>query len=319
MIMAKGLPPLRQNLPKNLAAPPTPRHMIERLTLGDVVYLHHQALEKMAKSLELHCYCPWYGCPCSAVGDIPLLVSHLTDYHKACHNGHTLCSSCKARALNKCLSCMQQLGNIRCLALEKMGMSLELHCKYEEFGCPEIIPYYTKCIHEDCVTSGHTAVHDLDGSALLLGYSIPCFSPDRLSQGRHDLFRKHNIKMNTLAPYIKRIINCYGKYFCVHTEAFFQASTPICVVFLSLTGNHAEACNYSCSLEIGGNGRKLTFEGIPRSIRESERSLESADSLIVLGSMVHSLGGETREPKLEITCRIRKSQIPMCACVDKTG
>ena len=121
-----------------------------------------------------------------------------------------------------------------------MGMSLELHCKYEEFGCPEIIPYYTKCIHEDCVTSGHTAVHDLDGSALLLGYSIPCFSPDRLSQGRHDLwvqmsifncwcqwrrnlhmdgkskyfflhchnfrFRKHNIKMNTLAPYIKRVM-----------------------------------------------------------------------------------------------------------------
>eukprot|EP00261_Vitis_vinifera_P027955 XP_010661947.1 PREDICTED: E3 ubiquitin-protein ligase SINAT3 isoform X1 [Vitis vinifera] len=115
-----------------------------------------------------------------------------------------------------------------------------------------------------------------------------------------------------------KIINCYGKYFCVHAEAFFQASTPICVVFLSLTGNHAEACNYSCSLEIGGNGRKLTFEGIPRSIRESERSLESADSLIVLGSMVHSLGGETREPKLEITCRIRKSQIPMCACVDKS-
>ena len=122
----------------------------------------------------------------------------------------------------------------------------------------------------------------------------------------------------SLLPF--QIINCYGKYFCVHTEACFQASTPICVVFLSLIGNQAEACNYSCSLEIGGNGRKLTFEGIPRSIRESERwGLESADSLIVLGSMVHSLGGETREPKLEITGRIRKSQIPVCACVDKTG
>ena len=92
------------------------------------------------------------------------------------------------------------------------------------------------------------------------------------------------------------------------------------MVFLSLIGNQAEACNYSYSLEIGGNGRKLTFEGIPRSIRESERrSLESADSLIVLGSMVHSLGGETREPKLEITGGIRKSQIPVCACVDRTG
>ncbi|RVW32488.1 E3 ubiquitin-protein ligase SINAT3 [Vitis vinifera] len=36
----------------------------------------------------------------------------------------------------------QQLGDIRCLALENMAESLELHCKNEEFGCPEIIPYH---------------------------------------------------------------------------------------------------------------------------------------------------------------------------------
>ena len=66
-----------------------------------------------------------------------------------CHNGHTLCSGCKARVLNKCPTCRHQLGDIRCLALEKMAESLQLHCKYEEFGCPEIIPYYTKLMHED--------------------------------------------------------------------------------------------------------------------------------------------------------------------------
>ena len=66
-----------------------------------------------------------------------------------CHNGHTLCSSCKARVLNKCPTCRQQLGDIRCLALEKMAESLELHCKNKEFGCPEIIPYHTKLMHED--------------------------------------------------------------------------------------------------------------------------------------------------------------------------
>ena len=66
-----------------------------------------------------------------------------------CHNGHTLCSSCKARVLNKCHTCRQQLGDIRCLALEKMVESLELHCKNKEFGCPEIIPYHTKLMHED--------------------------------------------------------------------------------------------------------------------------------------------------------------------------
>ncbi|RVX22859.1 hypothetical protein CK203_008382 [Vitis vinifera] len=30
-----------------------------------------------------------------------------------------------------------------------MVESLELHCKNEEFGCPEIIPYHTKLMHED--------------------------------------------------------------------------------------------------------------------------------------------------------------------------
>ena len=111
----------------------------------------------------------------------------------------------------------------------------------------------------------------------------------------------------SLLPF--QIINCFDKHFCLHAEAFLIGSTPVYMAFLSLIGNHAEAGNYSYSLQIGGNGRKLTFEGVPQSIRESERrSLESADSLIVPGGMVHSLGGETREPKLEITSRIWKTQ-----------
>ena len=83
------------------------------------------------------------------------------------------------------------------------------------------------------------------------------------------------------------------------------------MAFLSLIGNQAEADNYSYNLEIGGNGSKLTFEGIPRSIRESKRSsLESANSLIVLEGMAFSLGGETRMPMLRVLGRIWKAQIP---------
>ncbi|PKI64170.1 hypothetical protein CRG98_015445, partial [Punica granatum] len=36
-----------------------------------------------------------------------------------CHNGHTLCSTCKTRVHNRCPTCRQELGDIRCLALEK--------------------------------------------------------------------------------------------------------------------------------------------------------------------------------------------------------
>ncbi|CAA3010562.1 E3 ubiquitin- ligase SINAT3-like [Olea europaea subsp. europaea] len=65
-----------------------------------------------------------------------------------CHNGHTLCSTCKMRVHNRCPTCRQELGDIRCLALEKVAESLELPCKYYFLGCSEIYPYYSKLKHE---------------------------------------------------------------------------------------------------------------------------------------------------------------------------
>lgn len=65
-----------------------------------------------------------------------------------CPNGHTLCSSCKTRVDNRCPTCRQELGDIRCLALEKIAESLKLACKFCTFGCPEILPYYSKLKHE---------------------------------------------------------------------------------------------------------------------------------------------------------------------------
>lgn len=49
---------------------------------------------------------------------------------------------------NRCPTCRQELGDIRCLALEKVAESLELPCKYYSLGCPEIFPYYSKLKHE---------------------------------------------------------------------------------------------------------------------------------------------------------------------------
>lgn len=69
-------------------------------------------------------------------------------WHLQCRNGHTLCSTCKTRVQNRCPTCRQELGDIRCLALEKVAESLELPCKYYTLGCPEIFPYYSKLKHE---------------------------------------------------------------------------------------------------------------------------------------------------------------------------
>lgn len=71
-----------------------------------------------------------------------------TNFFMQCHNGHTLCSTCKTRVHNRCPTCRQELGDIRCLALEKIAESLELPCRYISLGCPEIFPYYSKLKHE---------------------------------------------------------------------------------------------------------------------------------------------------------------------------
>lgn len=49
---------------------------------------------------------------------------------------------------NCCPTCRFDLGNIRCLALEKVAESLELPCKYQSLGCHDIFPYYGKLKHE---------------------------------------------------------------------------------------------------------------------------------------------------------------------------
>lgn len=69
-----------------------------------------------------------------------------------CSNGHTICSVCKPRVHNRCPTCRHELGNIRCLALEKVAASLELPCKYHTLGCSGIYPYYCKLKHESQCT-----------------------------------------------------------------------------------------------------------------------------------------------------------------------
>lgn len=64
-----------------------------------------------------------------------------------CPNGHTLCANCK-RVHNCCPTCRFELGNIRCLALERVAESLELPCRYQSLGCQDLFSYYDKARHE---------------------------------------------------------------------------------------------------------------------------------------------------------------------------
>ncbi|MBA0702313.1 hypothetical protein Golax_005564, partial [Gossypium laxum] len=235
-----------------------------------------------------------------------------------CHNGHTLCSTCKTRVHNRCPTCRQELGDIRCLALEKVAESLELPCKYMSLGCPEIFPYYSKLKHEAlCNFRPYSCPYA--GSECAVVGDIPFLVTHLRDDHKVDMhsgctFNHRYVKSNPQevenATWMLTVFHCFGQYFCLHFEAFQLGVAPVYMAFLRFMGDAIEARNYSYSLEVGGNGRKLIWEGTPRSIRDSHRKVrDSHDGLIIQRNMaLFFSGGDRKELKLRVTGRIWKEQ-----------
>ncbi|PKA58836.1 E3 ubiquitin-protein ligase SINAT3 [Apostasia shenzhenica] len=235
-----------------------------------------------------------------------------------CPNGHTLCSSCKVRVHNYCPTCCQELGNIRCLALEKVAESLELPCKYQRTGCSRIFPYYAKFKHElSCKFRPYGCPYA--GSECLVNGDIPMLVSHLENDHKVDMhegstFNHRYVKSNPHevenATWMLTVFKCYGEHFCLHFEAFLLGAAPVYMAFLRFMGEDEEAKKFSYSLEVGGNGRKLIWQGMPRSIREGHRKVRDGhDGLIIHQNMaLFFSGGDGQELKLRVTGRIWKEQ-----------
>lgn len=112
------------------------------------------------------------------------------------------------------------------------------------------------------------------------------------------------------ATWMLTVFKCFGQHFCLHFEAFLLGMAPVYMAFLRFMGEDSEARNFCYSLEVGGNGRKLTWQGIPRSIRDSHKKVrDSFDGLIIHRNMaLFFSGGNRQELKLRVTGRIWKEQ-----------
>ncbi|KAL3570553.1 hypothetical protein D5086_027802 [Populus alba] len=235
-----------------------------------------------------------------------------------CHNGHTLCSTCKTRVQNRCPTCRQELGDIRCLALEKVAESLEFPCKFYNLGCPEIFPYYCKLKHE-AICNFRPYNCPYAGSECSVVGDIPFLVAHLRDDHKVDMhtgctFNHRYVKSNPRevenATWMLTVFHCFGQYFCLHFEAFQLGMAPVYMAFLRFMGDETEARNYTYSLEVGGHGRKLTWEGTPQSVRDSHRKVrDSHDGLIIQRNMaLFFSGGDRKELKLRVTGRIWKEQ-----------
>ncbi|KAG8657769.1 E3 ubiquitin-protein ligase SINAT2 isoform X2 [Manihot esculenta] len=224
----------------------------------------------------------------------------------------------QARIHNACPTCRGELGNIRCLALEKVAESLELPCKYQIVGCPDIFPYYSKLKHEkNCKYRPYNCPYA--GAECSVTGDIPLLVMHLKNDHKVDMhdgctFNHRYVKSNPQeidnATWMLTVFNCFGKQFCLHFEAFQLGMAPVFMAFLRFMGSEDEARQFSYSLEVGGNGRKLTWQGIPRSIRDSHRKVrDSQDGLIIQRNMaLFFSGGDQQELKLKVSGRIWKEQ-----------
>ncbi|MBA0667044.1 hypothetical protein Golax_000122 [Gossypium laxum] len=235
-----------------------------------------------------------------------------------CPNGHTVCSICKARVHNSCPTCRNELGNIRCLALEKVAESLELPCRYQILGCHDIFPYYSKLKHEkNCRYRPYHCPYA--GAECSVTGDIPFLVMHLKNDHKVDMhdgctFNHRYVKSNPHevenATWMLTVFNCFGRQFCLHFEAFHIGMAPVYMAFLRFMGDEDEARQFSYSLEVGGYGRKVTWQGVPRSIRDSHRKVrDSQDGLIIQRNLaLFFSGGDRQELKLKVAGRIWKEQ-----------
>ncbi|CDP13167.1 unnamed protein product [Coffea canephora] len=103
-----------------------------------------------------------------------------------------------------------------------------------------------------------------------------------------------------------QVFNCFGHQFCLYFEAFHLGTAPVYMAFLRFMGTDEDAEKFCYSLEVGGKGRKLTWQGVPRSIRNSHITVrDSLDGLIIYRSMaLYFSGGNMKELKLKVSGRI---------------
>lgn len=235
-----------------------------------------------------------------------------------CSNGHTICYKCKSKIHDTCPICRQKLGNIRCIALEKVAELLDLPCKFRSFGCNDTIPHKNRISHEkscrfrlyNCPYAGAECSVMGDIRSLVEHLKEDHGVDVHDGSSFNHRYVKSNPNEVENAMWMLTIFNCFGHQFCLHFEAFNLQDAPVYMAFLRFMGDEIEAQNFSYILEVGGKGRKMTWQGIPRSIRDTHKTVrDSLDGLIIQRNQALFFSGDGKELKLRVAGRIWRDQL----------
>ncbi|GJR05456.1 E3 ubiquitin protein ligase SINAT2 [Tanacetum coccineum] len=156
-----------------------------------------------------------------------------------CQNGHLVCSICKIQVQSSCAECGVDIGDTRCLFMEKVSNLLK--GKHPCYDCP----YNTS----ECLVKGNPpqfVKHLKEDHNVDMHYG---------SEFAFDYVQSHsqNQMENENTTGMLQVINCYGWQFCLYFEPCLLGEVPCYIAFVLFTGEDSEAQTFKCSLDIGAS------------------------------------------------------------------
>ena len=222
--------------------------------------------------------------------ECPVCMNHITPPILQCLNGHIICRECHRKLSPKtCPTCRKPMPteDNHNLALEQMAvnMGLKFPCKFQTIGCQMSVLFSDKASHEKCCQYEPYICPGLNG---------PCNWSGNEEQLIEHLNDVHKLKplignvfnhidmqtMTNLASYKSSTVIYYNNHYfiwCYNKKSDDRLFTS----FLVFIGQQSDAnkYKYKCEIVNKSNGSRLTFKGIPNSIRD-KRSLFDPECLV---------------------------------------
>ncbi|KAL2634585.1 hypothetical protein R1flu_006064 [Riccia fluitans] len=217
-----------------------------------------------------------------------------------CSNGHIACSECCVKLSGICPSCSKPVGKIRCLAIEKLIESLQLSCKHAEYGCTRMISFTKKRSHESACTFAPVSCPVPSCIFSNLVANFPRHFQD-MHQVRTLDFQYDSWFTVMLVPsdaYV--LLKAEDMLFLMH----YERSTLGNIVYISLLGAQPHVDQYSFHLEVKKGKKRLSMEGVPRSILDQE-SKQCTDFLLIPMRIYELVDG-----KIQLEVSFRRSGDP---------
>ncbi|KAB0378303.1 hypothetical protein FD755_009881 [Muntiacus reevesi] len=184
-----------------------------------------------------------------------------------CQGGHLVCGNCRPR-ISCCPTCLDPLGSIRNLAMEKVADSKADHeelCACRPSCCP--------CPGASCKWRGSLDAvmphprHQHDSIATLQGEDIVFLATDISLPGAVDWV----MMQSCFGVHFMLVLEKREKY--VGHQQFFAV--------VQLIGTRRQAENFAYRLELSGPRRRLTWEAAPRSAHEGlATAIMNSDRLV---------------------------------------